>query len=48
MIKLGCHTGYNLDGGGSTSLIYKEKNSTNINTLRNTSRKVVDIIYFHE
>lgn len=48
MIRLGCHTGFNLDGGGSTSLMYQDKNSTNITTLVNTTRKVADIIYFHE
>lgn len=47
MISLGCKTGFNLDGGGSTSLIYKEPTQT-VSTISGSKRQITDIIYFHE
>lgn len=46
MLSLGCQIGFNLDGGGSTSLIFKDKNTTSIIT--GNKRQLADIIYFHE
>ena len=47
MVTLGCTTGFNLDGGGSTTLLFKDS-SSNINVLYGNNRKVADILYFHE
>ena len=47
MVELGCTTGFNVDGGGSVSLLFKDK-TNNINALINSSRPIADIIYFHE
>ena len=47
MISLGCKTGFNLDGGGSTSLIFKSKNSS-AKVITGNTRKIADVIYFHE
>jgi hypothetical protein len=47
MISLGCKTGFNLDGGGSTSLIYKEKTGEP-EVVITQHRQVADIVYFHE
>ena len=50
MIDLGCITGFNLDGGGSTSIYYVKKGattSTKIRVLEGTyGRSIPDIIYF--
>lgn len=48
MKKLGCIEAYNLDGGGSTNLIFKDKNTNSSKNLIYTSRQVSDIIYFVE
>ena len=47
METLGCRTAFNMDGGGSISLYYKTNSST-INNVRTSSRKVADILYFVE
>lgn len=47
MVKLGCKTGFNLDGGGSASLLLKDS-SNEITTIANSSRQIADIVYFHE
>ena len=47
MVEAGCKTGFNLDGGGSISTFYKKNNAT-INKLNNSTREVVDILYFVE
>ena len=47
MISLGCKTGFNLDGGGSTSLIFKSKNSS-AKVITGNKRRIADVIYFHE
>lgn len=47
MVSLGCQTGFNLDGGGSTTLLVKNKGASP-NTLVGNKRKVADILYFHE
>lgn len=47
MISLGCQTGFNLDGGGSTSLIFKDKNQSS-EVITGNTRKLADVIYFHE
>lgn len=47
MISLGCKTGFNIDGGGSTSLLLKRANENSF-AITGNSRKIADIIYFHE
>lgn len=47
MVSLGCQTGFNLDGGGSTTLLVKNKGASP-STLVGNKRKVADILYFHE
>ena len=47
MVKLGCQTAFNLDGGGSTTLLIKKRNS-NISTIYGNYRGIADILYFHE
>ena len=47
MIKLGCKTGFNLDGGGSISLIVKGSD-TKQQVIAGNNRKIADILYFHE
>jgi exopolysaccharide biosynthesis protein len=46
--SIGCQTAINLDGGGSTALLYKEKNSTKINTLFGGERQLTEAGYFTE
>ena len=50
MVELGCQTGFNLDGGGSTSIYYVKKGatkSTKIRVLEGTyGRSIPDIMYF--
>ena len=50
MVELGCKTGFNLDGGGSTSIYYVKKGSVNptkIKTLEGgQGRSIPDILYF--
>ena len=50
MVELGCKTGFNLDGGGSTSIYYVKKGSstpTKIKVLEgNYGRSISDILYF--
>ncbi|MBQ1812856.1 MAG: InlB B-repeat-containing protein [Bacilli bacterium] len=48
MKELGCIEAYNLDGGGSTSLIYKPKGTNTSKSIVYTSRSVADIVYFVE
>ena len=48
MKELKCVEAYNLDGGGSTSLIYKAKGSSTSKSIVYTSRAVADIVYFVE
>jgi exopolysaccharide biosynthesis protein len=47
MVSDKCVIGFNLDGGGSTNLLYKKKDSKGIIGVRTTSRAVADIIYFY-
>ncbi len=47
MLSDKCVIGFNLDGGGSTNLLYKPKNSTKVVGVRTTSRSIGDIIYFY-
>ena len=47
MVSLGCITGFNLDGGGSTTLLFKNRDN-NIITLTGNTRAIADVIYFHE
>jgi len=47
MVQLGCKTGFNLDGGGSTSLVFKNSNN-NISVITGNARDIADIVYFHE
>ena len=47
MLSLGCKIGFNLDGGGSVSLVYKPRQS-NPTIITGSTREIADIIYFHE
>ena len=47
MVKLNCKIGFNLDGGGSTNHYYKGNNK-NIYSIKNSSRGLVDLLYFVE
>jgi len=47
MVSDKCITGFNLDGGGSTNLMYKKKDSKSVTNVRTTSRSIADIIYFY-
>ena len=47
MLSLGCKIGFNLDGGGSVSLVYKGKQS-NPTIITGSMIEIADIIYFHE
>lgn len=47
MVSLGCKMGFNLDGGGSTTLLFKDKDGS-VKALVGNSRKIADIVYFHE
>ena len=50
MVELGCQSGYNLDGGGSTSIYYVKKGSSSPTKIRvmegSNGRAVADIVYF--
>ncbi len=46
--SMGCIYGVNLDGGGSTSLYYKERGTNNAVEVRGSSRDVADMLYFVE
>lgn len=48
MKSLGCITAFNLDGGGSTNLLYKKKNSNTIERFKRSDRPIADIVYFVE
>ena len=45
---MGCVYGVNLDGGGSTSLYYKDRGTNNATEVRGSSRPVADMLYFVE
>ncbi len=47
-LGLGCKTAVNLDGGGSTSLLYKDKNSTEFQTVVGGARQLPEVGYFVE
>ena len=47
MVKLNCQTGFNLDGGGSINFYYKG-NDKNIYSIKNSTRGLVDLLYFVE
>lgn len=48
MYKLGCREAYNLDGGGSTNLMYKNRNTNTINSIIYKNRDVADVLFFVE
>jgi len=48
MSSLGCKYGFNLDGGGSVAMMYKDKNSTSPTIITGNNRNIADILYFHE
>ena len=48
MKKLDCIEAYNLDGGGSTNLVYKDEGTNSSKNLIYTYRNIADIIYFVE
>ena len=45
MKQLNCNLGLNLDGGGSINMFYKGQ-SPSISTLKSSTRKLVDVMYF--
>ena len=45
---MGCIYGVNLDGGGSTSLYYKDRGTNTATEVRGSSRPVADMLYFVE
>ena len=45
--NLGCKTAFNLDGGGSITLVFKSKNG-NLETIQGGGRSIVDTFYFVE
>ena len=47
-LGIGCQTATNLDGGGSIALLYKDKNSTSINTVIGGARQLPEVAYFSE
>ena len=48
MYSLGCREAYNIDGGGSTNLMYKNRNTNTINGIVTKNRDVADVLYFVE
>lgn len=48
MHDIGCIEAYNTDGGGSTNLIYKDRETDFAKNLVYTTRNIPDIIYFVE
>ncbi len=48
MRNQGCVTAFNTDGGGSTNLIYKRRNSNSYNGIVTSTRDIADIMYFVE
>ena len=48
MFSLGCYTAFNTDGGGSTNLIYKNRNTDAFSGIVVSQRDVADIFYFVE
>jgi len=48
MLQLGCHSAINLDGGGSTTLVYRDPSTTDLRVMNSTSdrkeRAVANII----
>ena len=47
MVSDKCYHGFNMDGGGSTNLIYKKKDSKSLTGVRTTSRAIGDVIFFY-
>jgi len=48
MLQAHCKTGTNFDGGGSIALLYKSKNSNNIETIIGNGRSLTEVGYFSE
>lgn len=48
MLDLKCQTGTNLDGGGSIALLFKDKNSNEIETVIGNQRALTEVGYFIE
>ena len=48
MLSLGCKTGTNFDGGGSIALLFKSRNSQNIETITGNRRALTEVGYFTE
>ena len=48
MEKLGCKTAINIDGGGSTTLLYKPKGTNTVSKLKGTTRSRPVVMYFTE
>ena len=48
MRNQGCITAFNTDGGGSTNLIYKRRNTNTYSGIVTSTRDIADIMYFVE
>lgn len=48
LFNMGCQTAMNLDGGGSASLLYKDKKSNTIKKVVGNNRKLAEVGYFTE
>lgn len=48
MLQAKCKTGTNFDGGGSIALLYKSKNSNNIEAIIGNGRSLTEVGYFSE
>ena len=48
MLKEGCNTGTNFDGGGSIALLFKSGSSNNIETITGNRRSLSEVGYFSE
>jgi exopolysaccharide biosynthesis protein len=48
MLQAKCQTGTNFDGGGSIALLYKSKNSNQVQTIIGNGRSLTEVGYFAE
>ena len=48
MKNLGCKTAFNIDGGGSTSLLFKKAGTSSISVLKRSDRGRPVVMYFTE
>ena len=48
LLELGCKTAVNLDGGGSIALLFKPKDSNEVQIVRGSQRALPEVGYFSE